>query len=72
MRITASQLESFGLVDEVLEEPLGGAHRDPKSMAGSLEAAIGRHLDELADVPADALLEKRQQRLDGFGAFREA
>lgn len=72
MRITAPQLEAFGLVDQVLEEPLGGAHRDPKFMAESLEAAIARHLDELAEVPADALLEKRQQRLDGFGAFREA
>lgn len=72
MRITAPQLESFGLVDEVLEEPLGGAHRDPRFMAESLETAIGRHLDELAGVPADVLLEQRQQRLDGFGAFREA
>ncbi len=72
MRITAPQLESFGLVDEVVEEPLGGAHRDPEAMARSLEAAIGRHLDELADVSADALLETRLKRLDGFGAFREA
>lgn len=72
MRITAPQLEAFGLVDEVLEEPLGGAHRDPKFMAGVLEAAIVRHLDDLAGVPADDLLETRRQRLDAFGAFREA
>ena len=72
MRITAPQLEAFGLVDEVLEEPLGGAHRDPKFMAGVLEAAIVRHLDDLAGVPADDLLETRRQRLDAFGTFREA
>ena len=71
MRITAPQLEAFGLVDEVLEEPLGGAHRDPKFMAGVLEAAIVRHLDDLVGVPADDLLETRRQRLDAFGTFRE-
>lgn len=71
MRITAPQLEAFGLVDEVLEEPLGGAHRDPRFMAGVLEAAIVRHLDDLAGVPADDLLETRRQRLDAFGTFRE-
>ena len=71
MRITAPQLEAFGLVDEVLEEPLGGAHRDPKFMAGVLEAAIVRHLDDLAGVPADDLLATRRQRLDAFGTFRE-
>ncbi len=72
MRITAPELEAFGLVDEVLEEPLGGAHRDPGFMAEALGATLGRHLDELAGTPIDALLEKRQQRLDAFGAFREA
>ena len=71
MRITAPQLEAFGLVDEVLEEPLGGAHRDPRFMAGVLEAAIVRHLDDLAGVPTDDLLETRRQRLDAFGTFRE-
>ena len=72
MRITADQLQGFGLVDEVLPEPLGGAHRDPDAMAEVLRNAIARHLDTLESIPADQLLEDRQRRLEGFGVFNEA
>jgi len=72
MRITAEHLEGFGLVDEVLEEPLGGAHRNPAAMAELMQNAIGRHLDALSSLPLEQLLEDRQRRLDAFGAFREA
>ncbi len=71
MRITAEHLEGFGLVDEVLEEPLGGAHRNPAAMAELMQNAIGRHLDALSNLPIEQLLEERQRRLDAFGAFRE-
>ncbi|MEM8814838.1 MAG: acetyl-CoA carboxylase carboxyltransferase subunit alpha [Pseudomonadota bacterium] len=71
MRITAASLQSFGLVDEVLEEPLGGAHRNSAEMAEVIRNAIVKHLDQLESVPREQLLEERQQRLDGFGAFRE-
>ena len=72
MRITAENLSEFGLVDEVLQEPLGGAHRNPEEMADVIRNAILTSLDELAQLSTEQLLEKRQQRLAGFGQFKEA
>jgi acetyl-CoA carboxylase carboxyl transferase subunit alpha len=72
MRITASSLSEFGLVDEVLTEPLGGAHRNPEAMADVIRNAILEHLQELEQLPVADLVEKRQQRLSGFGQFKEA
>ena len=72
MRITASSLSDFGLVDEVLEEPLGGAHRNPQEAAEIVRNAILRSLDELESLPAERLLAERQRRLASFGQFREA
>lgn len=71
MRITAESLEKFGLVDEVLEEPLGGAHRQPTAMAQDIRNALVRHLDELGELSREQLLEARQRRIAGFGQFRE-
>jgi acetyl-CoA carboxylase carboxyl transferase subunit alpha len=72
MRITASNLNDFGLVDEVLPEPLGGAHRNPKAMAEVVRNALLSNLEELAQLSTDQLLERRQQRLASFGQFKEA
>ncbi len=72
MRITADSLSEYGLVDEVLEEPLGGAHRNPKEAAEVIRNAILRSLDELDKLSVDALLEERQRRLASFGQFKEA
>jgi len=72
MRITAQSLSDFGLVDEVLQEPLGGAHRNPKEMAEVIRNAILKSLDELTSLPTEQLLERRQQRLASFGQFKEA
>ncbi len=72
MRITASSLSGYGLVDEVLEEPLGGAHRNPDGMAESIRDALIKSLDEFDQISIDQLLEKRQRRLAGFGEFKEA
>jgi acetyl-CoA carboxylase carboxyl transferase subunit alpha len=72
MGITADRLARQKLVDEVVPEPLGGAHREPQVMADTLKAAIVRHLDQLVAKPIDQLLDERGKRLDGFGAFREA
>ena len=72
MRITADSLSGFGLVDEVLEEPLGGAHRDPKGMADVIRNALIRNLDELDQMPIEQVLENRQRRLAGFGEYKEA
>jgi len=71
MRITAAHLNEFGLVDEVLPEPLGGAHRNPKDMAEVVRNALLSSLDELTQLSTEQLLEKRQQRLASFGQFKE-
>ena len=72
MRITASSLNDFGLVDEVLEEPLGGAHRNPKEAAEVIRNALLKNLDELDQSSTEQLLEERQRRLSSFGQFKEA
>jgi acetyl-CoA carboxylase carboxyl transferase subunit alpha len=72
MGITAERLLRERLVDEVLPEPLGGAHRDPQVMAATLKEALARSLADLAAKPREQLREQRAQRLDSFGAFREA
>ena len=72
MRITADSLNKFGLVDEVLEEPLGGAHRSPKEAAEVIRNALIKNLDELEALSTEQLLEQRQRRLASFGRFKEA
>jgi acetyl-CoA carboxylase carboxyl transferase subunit alpha len=71
MGLTADRLRSLGLVDEVIAEPLGGAHRDPTATAASVKAALLRHLRELQAKPRETLLAERSRRLAGFGAFAE-
>ena len=72
MRITASQLNEFDLVDEVLEEPLGGAHRNPKEAAEVIRNALLKSLDELGSLSTEQLLAERQRRLSSFGQYKEA
>jgi acetyl-CoA carboxylase carboxyl transferase subunit alpha len=69
MGITAERLSRLNLVDEVLAEPLGGAHREPQKMAERLREALARHVGELAELPLERLLEDRRRRLRGFGVF---
>ena len=69
--LTAARLHELGLVDEVLEEPLGGAHRDPAQMSVTLKAAIVRHLDELVAIPPERLREQRNARIASIGAYSE-
>ena len=71
MGMTAERLQKQGLVDEIVAEPLGGAHRDPQAVAESLRGALATALAALADKPIELLLEERARRLDSFGAFRE-
>jgi acetyl-CoA carboxylase carboxyl transferase subunit alpha len=72
MRITAQSLSEFDLVDEVLPEPLGGAHRNPGQAAQIIRNAILKNLEELDRMSVDQLLETRQRRLASFGQFKEA
>lgn len=71
MRITADSLSGFGLVDEVLEEPLGGAHRNPRDAAEVIRNALVKSLDELEGLSTEQLLAARQRRLASFGKFKE-
>ncbi|MCH7853635.1 MAG: acetyl-CoA carboxylase carboxyltransferase subunit alpha [Proteobacteria bacterium] len=71
MRITAQSLDKFGLIDEVLPEPLGAAHRDPGAMFDVLRNALLKHLDDLDKLDTDQLLEERQRRLANFGQYKE-
>ena len=72
MGITADRLAREQLVDEVLPEPLGGAHRDPQAMASALKAALVRALDTLCAKPVEQVVEERARRLAAFGSFRAA
>lgn len=72
MRITAAHLNDFGLVDEVLAEPLGGAHRDPAATAEVIRNALEKYLEELDQLSIKDLLEQRHQRLASFGKFKGA
>lgn len=71
MRITAESLNEFGLIDEVLQEPLGAAHRDPAAMAEVVSNAIVKHLEDIERLDADELLAERQRRIGAFGEFKE-
>jgi acetyl-CoA carboxylase carboxyl transferase subunit alpha len=72
MRITAKDLIGFGLVDEILEEPLGGAHRNPKQAAEVLRNALLKNIGDLEALSIEQLLENRHRRLASFGQFKEA
>ncbi len=68
--ITASRLLELGLVDKVVREPLGGAHRNPQAMAVRLKAVLLNQLETLDRVEMPSLLEQRYQRLRGHGAYK--
>jgi acetyl-CoA carboxylase carboxyl transferase subunit alpha len=68
---TAERLKKLGLVDEVIKEPHGAAHRDPNAMAEALKVTMVKHLNELRSLPVTQLLDARQARLRSFGVFGE-
>jgi acetyl-CoA carboxylase carboxyl transferase subunit alpha len=69
MGITADRLSRLNLIDEVIPEPMGGAHREPQVIAESLREALARQVAKLVALPIDVLLEERQRRLRGFGVY---
>jgi acetyl-CoA carboxylase carboxyl transferase subunit alpha len=71
MGITASRLKSLGLVDRVINEPVGGAHRDYRIMAQSLKKALQDALKQVSDLSPAELIERRFDRLMSYGRFRE-
>jgi len=71
LRFTSKDLLEFGIVDEIIDEPLGGAHRDHRRMAMLLKASLSDALRKLNDIPADQLLERRYQKFRKIGMFEE-
>ncbi|MGB3748442.1 MAG: acetyl-CoA carboxylase carboxyltransferase subunit alpha [Rhodanobacter sp.] len=69
--MTAPRLLELGLIDKLIREPLGGAHRNPRSMAIRLKAVLLKQLDELEAMPLPDLLEQRYKRLRSYGAYQE-
>jgi acetyl-CoA carboxylase carboxyl transferase subunit alpha len=67
--ITSARLSELGLVDQVISEPLGGAHRDVEATAGNIKAAILASLEQLEQMPPEELIEARYQRLMAYGQF---
>jgi len=70
--ITSGRLKAFGLIDKIINEPLGGAHRDPAAMAQNLKRALTEALRGLVDKRPQELVEERFERLMGYGKFKEA
>jgi acetyl-CoA carboxylase carboxyl transferase subunit alpha len=71
MGITAESLNRQGLVDEIVPEPLGGAHRDMDEIAKTLKSALISNLDKVGSIPLERLLEQRYDRLMHYGEFEE-
>jgi acetyl-CoA carboxylase carboxyl transferase subunit alpha len=70
--LTARRLHSLGLVDKVVREPTGGAHRSPRQMARRLRNVLLNELDALEALPLDTLVQQRYERLRGYGAYEAA
>jgi acetyl-CoA carboxylase carboxyl transferase subunit alpha len=70
--ITASRLKTLGLIDKIVPEPLGGAHRDPQAAAQALKKALAEALKQLQEKKPKELVESRLERLMAHGKFKEA
>jgi acetyl-CoA carboxylase carboxyl transferase subunit alpha len=69
--ITAARLKSLGLIDKIINEPLGGAHRDPEATMQAVKKALQDTWRQVKDTPLDKLLETRFEKLIGHGKFKE-
>jgi len=72
MKLTSSGLKTNKLVDDIVSEPLGGAHRDPLKTAEDLKGSIIGHLTELKQLEIEEMLAQRYTRLQEFGRFNES
>ena len=69
--ITANRLKTLGLIDKIIAEPLGGAHRDPQATAATLKKALAEALAQLQEKKPKELVEERLERLMAYGRFKE-
>jgi len=67
MKVTAQHLKRLGVIDRIVKEPIGGAHRDPESAGSSLGKAIKTELDALVELPAEVLIRQREERFLQMG-----
>lgn len=72
MKITAKDLKEFGIIEEIVPEPMGGAHRDPEMQAEAIKEALWRHLQELLKMSPDQLVEDRYRKFRKVGEFGTA
>ena len=72
LRMRAWDLKEFGVIDKVIDEPRGGAHRDPRLMAARLKTFLERTLKELSSLPIEKLVENRYEKFRRMGAFLES
>jgi acetyl-CoA carboxylase carboxyl transferase subunit alpha len=72
LKVSAPQLLELGLIDDVIAEPLGGAHRDPAAMAATLKSTVIRELESLGELDSATRLDARYRRLRGHGAWERA
>ncbi len=68
MGVTSSTLQELGIVDATIEEPMGGAHRDPVAMASKIRDHVALQVDRLKTMGTEAMLEARYKRLMSFGS----
>ena len=71
LKLTSSDLSRFGIVDEVITEPVGGAHREHREMLQRVEETILRHLDEITDIDPDLRKEQRFRKYMDIGRFAD-
>jgi acetyl-CoA carboxylase carboxyl transferase subunit alpha len=71
LKLTANDLYEFGIIDDVIKEPLGGAHRDPQMAADNIKKKVTKYLDELGKLSKKELIEKRYEKFRKIGVFEE-
>ena len=71
LKLTGEELLKLGVIDAIIEEPLGGAHRNPQQAAKNIKAVIKKYMAELSDIPKDKLLEARYAKFRKMGIFSE-
>jgi acetyl-CoA carboxylase carboxyl transferase subunit alpha len=71
LKLTAQDLLSFKLIDEIIPEPLGGAHQDPAATSEALREALIRHLGEIRKIRPEKLVRRRVEKYAAMGAYAE-
>jgi acetyl-CoA carboxylase carboxyl transferase subunit alpha len=72
LKLDAISLDKFGIVDEVIAEPFGGAHHDPAKAANALGYALRKHLNDLKGLSPEKIVETRYERFRHLGVYEEA